>query len=427
MATAAKTVTERGILMSGPMVRATLEDRKTQTRRTRGLELINEDPDRYKHHELDEDSCALFEDLKPEITPWIAPIKCPYGKPGDRLCSRHYGIIGEQEQDNHNGNTNERRSFAQANSGITERRLHGGRGRTDLLADSLQGFREESADGLVSAEGFDQFKGLSNGQPFAREQEGYEIGSSDGLHGVPWDARSANATDASQGRRSVEQSPRQSDLGDSRTELGRSSDSWNGLDWGETPDVKTDRSGAGTSSLGDSKRAMQPTARCESIRNVTSSDSERCTCGDRLWVRESFYAYGLWVRQGTRWTFEDRTFQTGHSYLYCATDPEPILVDQRGNIGWHRRPSIFIPRIASRITLEITNVRVERLNDISEEDAKAEGWGGYLNSRIDGDEVECAGNSPRTWFHKLWDNINGKRGFGWDKNPHVWVIEFKKI
>lgn len=81
---------ETPILFSGPLVRATLEDRKTQTRRLRGLDLINEEPDRYKCHGIDEDRdhAVLFEDLRPEITPWIAPIKCPYGQPGDRLWVR---------------------------------------------------------------------------------------------------------------------------------------------------------------------------------------------------------------------------------------------------------------------------------------------------------------------------------------------------
>lgn len=84
------------------------------------------------------------------------------------------------------------------------------------------------------------------------------------------------------------------------------------------------------------------------------------------------------------------------------------------------KPSIFMPRRASRITLEITNVRVERLNDISDKDAKAEGcfYG------IGGGEVDEA-VVPSDHFPTLWESINGVGS--WEANPFVWVIEFKKL
>jgi hypothetical protein len=81
---------------------------------------------------------------------------------------------------------------------------------------------------------------------------------------------------------------------------------------------------------------------------------------------------------------------------------------------WH--PSIFMPRWASRITLEIVSVRVERIQSISEADAFAEGISG-------GDWL----GDPVGEFAKLWNSINQKRGFGWDTNPFVWVLEFKRI
>lgn len=89
--------------------------------------------------------------------------------------------------------------------------------------------------------------------------------------------------------------------------------------------------------------------------------------------------------------------------------------------------ALFMPRWASRITLEITNIRVERIQTISDADAINEGIEkhnglpppkecGYLKNSVEVDR-----------FARLWDSINKKRGFGWETNPFVWVIEFKKI
>jgi hypothetical protein len=84
--------------------------------------------------------------------------------------------------------------------------------------------------------------------------------------------------------------------------------------------------------------------------------------------------------------------------------------------GFKRRPSIHMPRIASRITLEITGVRVERLQDISRGDAMAEGCP-FPNM--------AKGDDPRQWYTALWDQINGAGS--WKTNPWVWVVEFKKV
>jgi hypothetical protein len=81
--------------------------------------------------------------------------------------------------------------------------------------------------------------------------------------------------------------------------------------------------------------------------------------------------------------------------------------------------SIFMPRWASRITLEVVNIRVERVQDISEEDAWNEGIGGGQLSRFD--------IGGRVLFKSTWDFINSKRGYGWDTNPYVWIVEFKVL
>lgn len=126
--------------------------------------------------------------------------------------------------------------------------------------------------------------------------------------------------------------------------------------------------------------------------------------GDQLWVRE---------------TFGKDFFGT---IFYKADD---LFVPVGAKAKW--RPSIFMPRKASRIQLEIVNIRVERLDNISEEDAKAEGIeennGKYLDYSNVKSKHYCL--SAFSSYEELWIKINGKES--WEKNPWVWVIEFKRI
>lgn len=149
--------------------------------------------------------------------------------------------------------------------------------------------------------------------------------------------------------------------------------------------------------------------------------------GDRLWVRETFVFESDLEYIGDIKLPTDRPIKTitddyenGEYRLiphYRATEPEPNLVTEEqedfdDRTRW--KPSIFMPRWASRITLLITNIRVERLQDITHKGALAEGIS-Y--------DVSKAGGSPLERYHKLWDSINGKK-FPWESNPWVWVIEF---
>jgi hypothetical protein len=128
--------------------------------------------------------------------------------------------------------------------------------------------------------------------------------------------------------------------------------------------------------------------------------------GDRLWVREA-------------WADHVGPFGESRFALYRADG------DERAG-PW--RPSIFMPRWASRITLEVTAVRVERLQQISEEDAKAEGmefdgtwWLGGTHP-VKG-TLQCWPTAAKA-FERGWDSINGKRA-PWDANPWVWAIAFR--
>lgn len=130
--------------------------------------------------------------------------------------------------------------------------------------------------------------------------------------------------------------------------------------------------------------------------------------GDRIWVRETWARYNI--------------DQDSHDMAYRATIPEDWPESGR----W--RPSIHMPRWASRITLEITDVRVERLNAISEEDARAEGIidGGCLNCG-EPEPCGCANPEPDATdaFAYLWQSIYGQES--WNANPWVWVISFKRV
>ena len=137
--------------------------------------------------------------------------------------------------------------------------------------------------------------------------------------------------------------------------------------------------------------------------------------GDRLWVRETFQpTFGDGVeRSETDWDTG-----AGFDINYPATTGRIEWIDGEDNITDRCKPAIHMPRWCSRITLEITGVRVERLHAINEVDAIAEGapW--------------AACGSPQEGSHKagyalLWESINGPNS--WELNPWVWVIEFKRV
>ncbi len=159
---------------------------------------------------------------------------------------------------------------------------------------------------------------------------------------------------------------------------------------------------------------------------------------DRLWVKETFW----------------------HPQIYEDDKKDTSIVCYKANLEPHQaerqiwKPSIFMPRWASRILLEITEIRAERLQSITEEDVVAEGisrvmgdggtpghgstWEGwgyqtrnpqlYYTAKYKGILCNCnTGLVPAICAYKeLWDSLNAKRGYNWDKNPWVWRCEFKQ-
>ena len=135
--------------------------------------------------------------------------------------------------------------------------------------------------------------------------------------------------------------------------------------------------------------------------------------GDQLWVREAFSGpHCMDASDGCKAVPPSKWGDC--SRIWYWADGNPTEGD------WTRpRPSIHMPRWASRILLEITAVRVERLQDISETDAEAEGIQEIVDAGVDHD------GTPRDAYRALWEQINGADS--WSANPWVWVIEFRRI
>lgn len=143
--------------------------------------------------------------------------------------------------------------------------------------------------------------------------------------------------------------------------------------------------------------------------------------GQRLWVRETWatvdyeYEYpGIAVRYRADPGCTD--YWCSHEWIGSRGGDSDKYMGAKFNSDW--RPSIFMPRFASRITLEVTGVKVERVQSISDDDAIAEG--------VDRTNTSIVGYATQR-YRKLWDSINGKRtGCSWVENPLVWAIEFRR-
>lgn len=128
--------------------------------------------------------------------------------------------------------------------------------------------------------------------------------------------------------------------------------------------------------------------------------------GDRLWVREA------WARRLDEDHLSARDIPAPNRWAwYWASGPGKCCNTGCAGAAGRVRAARFMPRWASRILLEIAGIRVERVQEITEDDALREGCYGAISARNE--------------FTELWDSINEKRGFGWETNPWVWVISFR--
>lgn len=142
-----------------------------------------------------------------------------------------------------------------------------------------------------------------------------------------------------------------------------------------------------------SRRVINPQPAEEMILRYRFPKCPYGQVGNRLWVRESFYT------------------ESGDIWYKADGQTAPML------IKW--RPAIYIPKWLTRIRLEITEVRVERLQEITAEEAMLEGYPITFGK----DWVEFS----VPWFTEIWDSLNAKRGYGWGSNPWVWVISFRRL
>jgi hypothetical protein len=165
---------------------------------------------------------------------------------------------------------------------------------------------------------------------------------------------------------------------------------------------------------GDMVRALRSGRKTQTRRIVkdrVNSDTGRCPYGkvqEKLWVRETWADY-----------LGEIVYRADEGLEGIGFAPE--------SLKW--KPSIFMPRSASRITLEITDIRVERLQDISEEDAIAEGImyeDHYSRRYFDSLAEDYSYKSPIDSYQSLWDSINGDK-HPWESNCWVWVISFRRM
>jgi hypothetical protein len=191
-----------------------------------------------------------------------------------------------------------------------------------------------------------------------------------------------------------------SELGSAKWEWIDLDAAWTDMLWGVIPGLKVPTSKAPPEYCPECVTRLYP----------------RIFTGDRLWVRE------------THWINEDEG-----TAAYRADGEMP-----RHMQGARWRPSIHMPRWASRITLEVTEVRVERVQEITGGDAIAEGLSVVDEvlglpvydcgpMEIGGVMGDAACTDPCEAFMHLWDTLNAKRGHGWDMNPWVWVVNFREV
>ncbi len=375
---------ETGIIMSGHHPVDILEGRKTKTRRTYGLSIINDPPQKDAGWQL----VSVFQDRFARFsTPSGGDItlQCPYGGYGDRLwCKQKHYLLDEyllgksdilyrltddricailtMEVQDERYKTDEW-CPSQAYPSLPQRGLHGRVGWSNLLTNKIQRLWAEGIRGLVSAERTQQWQGISSNLNVSQQPQSNQECSPPDMYGFSWDATIPIISDQTFRRKWSEQLAEQFALGHSGGELVGQEGSRTRKRRGEAPDGEANKLPDEGSQVGNRDRVSQPAPRCEDTWDVAGWHLRSC--------------------------------------------PPKVL---------KLVPSIFMPRWASRILLEITEIRVERLQEITPENCLREGLS--LN-------YQPVSELPKR-YAELWDSLNGKK-HPWVSNPWVWVISFKRL
>jgi len=381
---------ERPILFSTPMVQALLEGRKTQTRRL------------CKH------------DWIIQLTE--SKIETIYGDNFERdTRSPQFGLQGWERW-------------------------------KDLFEDTICWFWKKGVRGLVCIGRTQNKKGLHINISLPSKQENDKECPSAYLHGISWITHEAVPTGAPLGRRSGEQPAKQFEMGDSAGELAGSKSSRKRHERGKASYEQINGQGTRIYKMGSGKWYCVTQSHCQDVGLVTIRYTEDMPYekGMILWARET------WLK-GCEW---DGNSPRPEDQLYYKADGvaqklEWYDEDKEDGIrpnGPRWKPSIHMPKSAARIWLEITNIRVERVQDISEEDAKAEG----VKKNCEGDIEKCPACSKigicqaeNEWHHytrdfddfpaysaqesylSFWEKINGAESLA--VNPWIWALTFKVL
>lgn len=153
----------------------------------------------------------------------------------------------------------------------------------------------------------------------------------------------------------------------------------------------------------------------DTMKNFVSSKHSPCKVGDLIWVRETSHC--LMTKNESGWLQTKKRYFSADNYSKPEYEVDDFHI-------WKTIPSIHMPRWASRLTLRVTDVRIERVQDITEEKAVSEGMPTdkecqkmAINSGLDWYQ------KPTVWFKHLWNSIYSN----WNENPYVWVVEFEVI
>lgn len=303
-----------------------------------------------------------------------------------------------RDYENHNW------SSFDADPNFPKRKLHGGGGRENLHSDSIQRIWEEGLRGVVSISrmsGKDE-KRIPSCVFVPREQKSNKKCSSSGMYGISRDASISSVTSASLERGLHRLQTDQSSMGVAVRELGGQEGTREALDQSE---LQIHPGRAWSHKVGNSEWALQPETSGENVGLFSEFNlrDAKFRVGQRLWIKEGVIIHA------------DGKTLAGY-YMEGA---------RVTNLGEKRLTAMFMPKWAARTWLEITEVRIERVQDIIEEDAIAEGISTFGREFTFNRGLHLS-RTAKDSFAALWNSIN-KNKHPFENNDWVWCLSFKRI